>query len=231
MRREGYELQVGKPIVITRVIDGVKHEPIESLTIDVPESSSGKMIEAVSNRKGEMTTMEPKGDLMHLEFDIPSRGIIGLRTQVLNLSAGEAIMAHRFDRFEPWKGDIPGRNKGAMISMETGTSIPYSMDKLTDRGKFFIPPGVEIYEGQVIGENSRDNDMTVNLIKTKKLTNMRSSGADDKAKLPPPILMSLEECMEYIQKDEYVEVTPKNIRLRKIFLKEHERKKAANSAL
>ena len=231
MRREGYELQVGKPRVIIKEIEGVKHEPIESLSIDVPEVTSGKIIEAVTQRKGEMLIMEPKGDLIHLEFDIPSRGIIGLRTQVLNLSAGEAIMAHRFDRFEPWKGHIPSRNKGALISMETGVSIPFALNKLQDRGRFFIPPGDEIYEGQVIGEHSRENDLVVNLTKTKKLSNMRSSGSDDKVKLAPPIQMSLEEYMEYIQEDEYVEITPKKIRIRKILLKEHERKRANNAAI
>lgn len=225
MRREGYELQVGKPRVIIKEIDGKKHEPIELLSIDVPENFSGKVIELVSQRKGDMTIMEPKGDLMHLEFNIPSRGIIGLRTNILNGTAGEAVMTHRFLQYEPWKGDIEGRSKGAFIAMENGTSIPYSMDKLQDRGKFFIPTGVDIYEGQVIGEHSRDNDLVINITKTKKLTNMRSSGADDKVKLPPPVDFSLEQAMEYIGEDEYVEVTPLNIRMRKIYLKEHERKK------
>lgn len=225
MRREGYELQVGKPQVIIKEIDGQKHEPVELLSIDVPESFSGKVIELVSQRKGDMTIMEPKGDLMHLEFNIPSRGIIGLRTQVLNGTAGEAVMTHRFLKYEPWKGVIEGRNKGAFIVMENGTSIPYSMDKLQDRGKFFIPTGVEVYEGQVVGEHSRENDLVINITKTKKLTNMRSSGADDKVKLPPPTVFSLEQAMEYIGEDEYVEITPENIRMRKIYLKEHERKK------
>ena len=227
MRREGYELQVGKPRVIVKEIDGQKHEPVELLSIDVPESYSGKVIELVSQRKGDMTIMEPKGDLMHLEFNIPSRGIIGLRTQVLNGTAGEAVMTHRFLQYEPWKGPIEGRNKGAFIAMENGTSIPYSMDKLQDRGRFFIPTGVEVYEGQVVGEHSRENDLVINITKTKKLTNMRSSGADDKVKLPPPVVFSLEQAMEYIGEDEYVEVTPENIRMRKIYLKEHERKKIA----
>ncbi len=231
MRREGYELQVGKPRVIIKMVDGTKHEPIESLTIDVPESASGKVIEVISQRKGEMKIMEPKGDLVHLEFDIPSRGIIGLRTQILNLSAGEAVMAHRFDRFEAWKGDIPSRIKGTLIVKETGTSIPFSMNNLQDRGKFFIPPGTEIYEGQVVGEHNRETDLVVNLTKTKKLSNMRSAGSDDKVKIAPPTLFSLEECMEYIQEDEYVEITPKNIRLRKILLKEHERKRASNAVV
>lgn len=225
MRREGYELQVGKPQVIIKEIDGQKNEPVELLSIDVPEHYSGKVIELVSQRKGDMTIMEPKGDLMHLEFNIPSRGIIGLRTQVLNGTAGEAVMTHRFLKYEPWKGSIEGRNKGAFIVMENGTSIPYSMDKLQDRGKFFIPTGVEVYEGQVVGEHSRENDLVINITKTKKLTNMRSSGADDKVKLPPPVVFSLEQAMEYIGEDEYVEITPENIRMRKIYLKEHERKK------
>lgn len=227
MRREGYELQVGKPRVIIKHIDGVKNEPIELLSIDVPDNFSGKVIELVSQRKGDMTIMEPKGDLMHLEFNIPSRGIIGLRTMVLNSTAGEAVMTHRFLQYEPWKGEIDGRNKGAFIAMENGTAIPYSMDKLQDRGKFFIPTGVDVYEGQVIGEHSRDNDLVINVTKTKKLTNMRSSGADDKVKLPPPMVFSLEQAMEYIGDDEYVEVTPESIRMRKIYLKEHERKKMA----
>ncbi|MFK7797324.1 MAG: translational GTPase TypA [Aureispira sp.] len=225
MRREGYELQVGKPRVIIKEIDGKKNEPVELLSIDVPDNYSGKVIELVSQRKGDMTIMEPKGDLMHLEFNIPSRGIIGLRTQVLNGTAGEAVMTHRFLQYEPWKGAIEGRNKGAFIAMENGTSIPYSMDKLQDRGRFFIPTGVDVYEGQVVGEHSRENDLVINITKTKKLTNMRSSGADDKVKLPPPVDFSLEQAMEYIGEDEYVEVTPENIRMRKIYLKEHERKK------
>jgi len=231
MRREGYELQVGKPRVIIKEIDGQKHEPIEALSIDLPEAVSGKVIEAITQRKGELTVMVPKGDMTHLEFNIPSRGLIGLTTVLMNLTAGEAIIAHRFDKFEPWKGDIPHRNKGAMISMHTGTSIPFALDKLQDRGRFFIPPGVEIYEGQVVGEHSRDSDLVVNLIKAKKLTNMRSSGADDKAKLAPPVIFSLEECMEYIEDDEYVEITPANIRMRKIHLTEQARKRAGNPKL
>ncbi len=231
MRREGYELQVGKPKVIIKEIDGRKYEPVEILAIDVPENYSGKAIELVTQRKGDMTIMEPKGDLMHLEFEIPSRGIIGLRTNILNATAGEAIMTHRFKEFEPWKGPIPGRNKGTLIVLESGTTIPYALDKLQDRGRFFVMPGVPVYEGQVIGENSRDNDLVVNVTRTKKLTNMRSSGADDKAKLAPPVIFSLEEAMEYIDEDEYVECTPESIRLRKILLKEHERKRAANKAL
>jgi GTP-binding protein len=225
MRREGYELQIGKPRVIIKEIDGVKHEPIEELTIDLPETTAGKVIEAVTQRKGELKIMEPKGDLTHLEFSIPSRGLIGLTTTLMNLTAGEAIVAHRFANFEPWKGEIPSRNKGALIAMEQGSTFAFAFDKLQDRGKFFIAPGGEVYEGQIVGEHSRDNDLVINLTKSKKLTNMRSSGADDKVKIAPPLIMSLEECMEYIKEDEYVEITPKSIRLRKIYLKEHERKK------
>ncbi len=225
MRREGYELQVGKPRVIIKEVDGVKHEPIEMMTIDVPEATAGKVIELINMRKGEMTVMEPRNDLMHLEFEIPSRGIIGLRNSILTISAGEAIMAHRFLHFAPWKGEIPSRSKGVLIVHETGTSIPFALNKLQDRGHFFIPPGVEVYEGQVIGEHNRDNDLIVNVTKTKKMSNMRSSGADDKVKIAPPLIMSLEQAMEYIDDDEYVELTPKNIRLRKIYLKEHERKR------
>jgi len=227
MRREGYELQVGQPQVIIKEIDGVKQEPVEMLTIDVPETTSGKAIELVTQRKGEMLMMEPRGDVMHLEFEIPSRGIMGLRTQVLNVSAGEAIMAHRFKEYQPWKGDIPRRLAGVLIAHETGTSIAYALNNLQDRGRFFVAPGEDVYEGMVVGEHTRDNDLVVNVIKTKKLTNMRSSGADDKVKLAPPVRLSLEENLEYIQGDEYVEVTPKSIRLRKIKLKEHERKQAA----
>ncbi|MCL4129142.1 UNVERIFIED_CONTAM: hypothetical protein GTU68_006327 [Idotea baltica] len=231
MRREGYELQVGKPRVIIKEIDGQKHEPIEFLAIDLPQNYSGKVIEAITQRKGELQVMEPKGDLTHLEFSIPSRGLIGLTTSLMNLSAGEAIIAHRFESFQPWKGDIPSRNKGVMICMEAGTSVAFALDKLQDRGKFFIPPGTPIYEGQVVGEHVRDNDLVVNVTKAKKMSNMRSSGADDKTKLAPPTLFSLEECMEYIEEDEYVEITPSNIRMRKIYLKEHERKRSNNSKL
>lgn len=228
MRREGYELQVGKPRVIVKEIGGVKHEPVETLSIDLPETVAGRVIEAVTQRKGEMLAMEPKGDLTHIEFRIPSRGLIGLTTVLMNLTAGEAIIAHRFDKFEPWKGEIPGRNKGALVAMETGTSIAYAIDKLQDRGRFFISPGADIYEGQVVGEHNRETDLVINITKTKKLTNMRASGSDDKVRIAPATVFSLEECMEYIGEDEYVEVTPKNIRLRKIFLKEFERKKSSN---
>ena len=225
MRREGYELQVGQPQVIIKEIDGQKSEPMELMTIDVPEASSGKVIELVNQRKGEMVIMEPKGDLIHLEFNIPSRGIIGLRTSILNVSAGEAIMAHRFTGYEPWKGDIPTRKNGTLIALETGMAIPFALDKLQDRGKFYIPPGTEIYEGQILGEHIRANDLTINITKTKKLTNMRTQSTDDKVRLAPPIIFSLEESLEYIQKDEYVEFTPKSIRMRKIKLKENERRK------
>ncbi|MFC5046786.1 translational GTPase TypA [Aquimarina hainanensis] len=225
MRREGYELQIGQPQVIIREIDGVKCEPVEELTIDLPETVSGKAVEMVTLRKGEMLSMEAKGERMICEFLIPSRGIIGLRNQLLTATAGEAIMAHRFKEYQPLKGDIPGRINGSLVSMEKGTAIPYSIDKLQERGKFFIDPGEDIYEGQVIGENSRGDDMTVNVTKTKKLSNVRSAGADDKAKIVPAIKFSLEEALEYIQKDEYVEVTPNHLRLRKIFLTEVERKR------
>jgi len=225
MRREGYELQIGQPQVIIKEIDGVKCEPIEEMTIDLPEVVSGKAIEMVTMRKGEMLSMEAKGDRMVCEFMVPSRGIIGLRNQLLTATAGEAIMAHRFKEYQPIKGGIPERQNGSLVSMEKGQAIPYSIDKLQDRGKFFVDPGEDIYEGQVIGENSRGDDMAVNVTKTKKLSNVRSSGADDKAKIVPAIKFSLEEALEYIQKDEYVEVTPNFLRLRKVFLKEVDRKR------
>jgi GTP-binding protein len=225
MRREGYELQVGQPQVIIKEIDGVKCEPIEYLTVDVPEESAGKVIEYVSQRKGDMLLMEPKGDLQHIEFEIPSRGIIGLRNNILTATAGEAIMAHRFKAFEPWKGVIPSRNNGVLISGEQGTAIAYSIDKLQDRGKFFVDPGEPIYTGQVIGENNRQDDIVVNITKEKKLTNMRASGTDDKMRIAPKINFSLEEAMEYIQGDEYVEITPGCIRLRKVLLDENDRKR------
>ncbi|MDM1408728.1 translational GTPase TypA [Myroides sp. DF42-4-2] len=225
MRREGYELQIGQPQVIIKEIDGVKCEPVEELTIDIPENLSGRGVEYVTLKKGEMLSMEPKGDRMIIKFLIPSRGIIGLRNQLLTATAGEAIMSHRFLEYQPYKGEIAGRINGSLISMENGKAIPYSIDKLQDRGKFFVDPNEDIYEGQVIGENSRGDDMTVNVTKTKKLTNVRASGSDDKAKIVPAIKFSLEEALEYIQKDEYVEVTPKSLRLRKIFLKETDRKR------
>ncbi len=225
MRREGYELQIGQPQVIIKEIDGVKMEPVEELSIDLPENVSGKAIEAITIRKGEMLQMVPKGDHMHLEFEVPSRGIIGLRNYLLTATAGEAIMSHRFKEFQPYKGEIPGRQNGSLIALETGTAIPFSLSNLQDRGKFFVPPNVDVYEGQVIGENNRAGDMTVNITKTKKMSNMRSSGADDKVRIAPAIIFSLEEALEYIQGDELVEVTPKSIRLRKIYLKEVERKR------
>lgn len=225
MRREGYELQVGQPQVILKEIDGQKCEPVEELTIDLPEEFSGTAVEAVTKRKGEMTNMVPKGERMTITFQIPSRGIIGLRNYLLTQTAGEAIMTHRFLEYQPYKGEIPGRQNGSLISLEQGTSIPFSLNNLQERGKFFIAPNENIYEGQVIGENSRAGDLCVNVTKTKKLTNMRSSGADDKVRLAPPKVFSLEECLEYIQGDEYVEVTPQNLRIRKILLKENERKR------
>lgn len=228
MRREGYELQIGQPQVIIKEIDGVQCEPVEELTIDLPEGMSGKAVELVSQRKGDMTNMEARGDRMICEFTIPSRGLIGLRNQLLTATAGEAIVAHRFKEFQPMKEGIPGRINGSLISMETGTAIPYSIDKLQDRGKFFVDPGEEIYEGQIVGQNSRPDDITVNITKTKKLTNVRASGSDDKAQIVPAIKFSLEEALEYIQKDEYVEITPHHMRLRKIYLKEHERRRHKN---
>jgi GTP-binding protein len=225
MRREGYELQIGQPQVIIKEIDNIKCEPFEEMTIDLPESVSGKAIEIVSLRKGEMTNMISKGSRMVCEFIIPSRGIIGLKNQLLTATAGEAIMSHRFKDYRPIKGGIPERINGSLVSMEKGVAIPYSIDKLQERGKFFVNPGEEIYEGQVIGKNSRGDDMVINITKTKKLSNVRSSGADDKAKIVPAIKFSLEEALEYIQKDEYVEVTPRSLRLRKVYLKEVERKR------
>ncbi|MFZ1705132.1 MAG: translational GTPase TypA [Saprospiraceae bacterium] len=219
MRREGYELQVGKPQVLIKMVDGVKHEPIETLVIDVPEAYSGKAIELVTQRKGMLKVMEPKGDVQHLEFEIPSRGIIGLRNNILTGTAGEAVMTHRFLQYEAFKGDLPARLKGSLVSMELGQALPFAIDRLQDRGKFFIDPGEQVYVGQVIGEHSRDNDLEVNVIKGKKLTNMRASGSDENMKIAPKIQMSLEESMEYIKDDEYLEVTPVNLRLRKITFK------------
>jgi GTP-binding protein len=225
MRREGYEMQIGQPQVIIREIDGQKCEPIEELTVDLPDNLSGRAVEFVTQRKGEMLSMEPRGERMIVKFLIPSRGIIGLRNQLLTATAGEAIMAHRFLEYQPYKGEIPGRINGSLISMENGKAIPYSINKLQERGKFFIDPNEDVYEGQVVGENSRGDDMTVNITKTKQLTNFRSAGADDKTRIVPAIKFSLEEALEYIQKDEYVEVTPKSIRLRKIYLNENDRKR------
>jgi GTP-binding protein len=225
MRREGFELQIGQPQVIIKEIDGKKCEPIEELTIDLPEDVSGKAVEIVAVRKGEILSMEVKGLRMICKFMIPSRGLIGLRNQLLTTTAGEAIINHRFIEFQPYKGEIAGRNSGSLISMENGISIPYSLDKLKDRGRFFIYHGESIYTGQVIGENSRGNDLVVNVTKTKKLSNVRSSGTDEKVKLVPPVKFTLEEAIEYIQKDEYVEITPNSIRLRKILLDENDRKR------
>lgn len=224
MRREGYELQVGQPQVIVKEIDGKKCEPIEVLTVDVPAEVAGKVIELVTQRKGELLVMETKGTLQHLEFEIPARGIIGLRNNVLTATAGEAVMAHRFKDYEPWKGVIPGRLHGVLISMDKGSTTAYAIDKLQDRGRFFVDPGVEIYEGQIVGEHIRDNDLTINITKGKQLTNMRASGTDDNSRIAPAIKFSLEESMEYIQGDEYIEVTPKSIRMRKIHLREQDRK-------
>ena len=229
MRREGYELQVGQPQVIVKEIDGVKCEPFETLTINVPEEYSSKMIDMVTRRKGEMTSMETQNDRIHLEFKIPSRGIIGLRTNVLTASAGEAIMAHRFLDYEPWKGDIVRRINGSIIAMEGGKAFAYAIDKLQDRGKFFIFPQEEVYAGQVVGEHTKEKDLVVNVTKNKKLTNMRATGADEKVRIVPPIVFSLEEALEYIKADEYVEITPNHLRMRKIILDENERKHAAKS--
>ena len=226
MRREGYELQVGQPQVIYKEIDGVKHEPVEELTINVPEEFASKMIDMVTRRKGEMTSMESQGERVNIEFDIPSRGIIGLRTNVLTASQGEAIMAHRFKEYQPYKGEIERRVNGSMISMDTGNAFAYAIDKLQDRGKFFIDPGEDVYAGQVVGEHVHDNDLVVNVCKAKQLTNVRASGTDDKARIIPKTVMSLEECLEYIKQDELVEVTPKSMRMRKTILDHDQRKKA-----
>ena len=226
MRREGYELQVGQPQVIYKEIDGVNCEPIEELTINVPEEFASKMIDMVTRRKGEMTSMQNLGDRVDIEFDIPSRGIIGLRTNVLTASQGEAIMAHRYKEYQPYKGEITRRMNGSMIAMETGTAYAYSIDKLQDRGKFFIDPGEEVYAGQVVGEHVHDNDLVINVTKAKQLTNVRASGSDDKARVIPKTVMSLEECLEYIKEDELVEVTPKSMRMRKLILDHMERKRA-----
>jgi GTP-binding protein len=223
MRREGYELQLGQPQVLFKEIDGQRHEPIETLVVDVPEAVAGKVIELATQRKGELLIMEPKGDMQHLEFDIPARGLIGLRNNVLTSTQGEAVMTHRFKEYQPYKGSIPSRINGSLISMETGEGTAYTIDKLQDRGTFFVDPGEEVYMGQVIGEHTRDNDLVVNIQKKKQLTNMRASGTDEAVRIAPKKQFSLEDCMEYIQKDEYVEVTPKSIRMRKIYLDENER--------
>lgn len=230
MRREGYEMQLGQPQVIIKEINGKKCEPIEALTVQVPEEFSGKVIELVTARKGEIANIEVKGDRSHMEFFIPSRGLIGLRNQMLTATEGEAIMAHRLKGYEPWKGDLGVKRNGALISLETGTAIAYSIDKMQDRGRFFVDPGEEVYAGQVIGENTRQDDLTLNIIRTKKLTNMRAAGSDDKTSIAPAIKFSLEEAMEYIRNDEYIEVTPNHMRIRKIYLDEHERKRRAKAA-
>jgi GTP-binding protein len=230
MRREGYELQVGQPQVIIKDVDGEKHEPVEQLTVNLPEESSSKIIDIVTRRKGEMISMESKGDRMHMEFIIPSRGIIGLNNIVLTLSAGEAIMAHRFLEFQAWKGDIEKRQNGSIIAGESGNAYAYSLDKLQDRGHFFIHPQTDVYQGQVVGESNKEGDLVVNVTKPKKLTNVRASGSDDKAQLAPPIIFSLEEALEYIKNDEYIEVTPKHMRIRKILLDENDRKRASKKS-
>ena len=226
MRREGYELQVGQPQVIFKEIDGVRCEPVEELTINVPEEFASKMIDMVTRRKGELTSMQNMGERVDIEFDIPSRGIIGLRTNVLTASQGEAIMAHRFKEYQPYKGDIQRRTNGSMIALEGGTAYAYAIDHLQDRGRFFIHPQTEVYAGQVVGEHVHENDLVINVTKAKQLTNMRASGADDKARIVPPIEFSLEEALEYIKEDEYVEVTPKSMRMRKIILDHTARKRA-----
>ena len=229
MRREGYEMQLGQPKVLIKEIDGIKHEPIEFLTVQVPEEFSGKVIEQVTQRKGEILNIEVKNERAHLEFSIPARGIIGLRNQMLTATEGEAIMAHRFKGYEAWKGNLGVHRNGALISLESGTSIAYSIDKMQDRGRFFVDPGEDVYAGQVIGENTRQDDLTINITRTKKLTNMRASGSDDKVSIAPAVKFSLEEAMEYIRSDEYLEVTPKNMRIRKIMLNEHDRKRQAKT--
>ena len=228
MRREGYEFQVGQPQVIFKEIDGVRHEPIEMMVVDVPEEVAGKVIELVTQRKGELLVMEPKGDLQHLEFDIPARGLIGLRNNMLTATAGEAVMSHRFKEYAPYKGSIPGRINGSLISMDTGVGTPYAIDKLQDRGIFFVDPNENVYAGQVIGEHTRGSDLVVNILKGKKLTNMRASGSDNNVRVIPKKEFSLEEGLEYIQKDEYLEVTPHSMRMRKIYLDENERKRMSN---
>jgi len=227
MRREGYELQVGQPQVIIKQIGGESCEPVEQLTVNLPEESASKIIDVITRRKGELLTMENKGDRMHMEFVIPSRGIIGLNNIVLTLSAGEAIMAHRFLEYQPWKGTIEKRQNGSIIAGESGNAFAYALDKLQDRGRFFIHPQTDIYQGQVVGEHSKEGDLVVNVTKSKKMSNVRASGTDDKAQLTPPVIFSLEEALEYIKEDEYVEVTPRHMRIRKIQLDENERKRAA----
>jgi GTP-binding protein len=229
MRREGFELTVGQPQVITKEIDGKKCEPYEVLVVDVPSDYSGKVIDLVTQKKGELLIMESKGDMQHLEFDIPSRGLIGLRSNMLTATAGEAVMAHRFSEYKPWKGVIPGRSNGVLLSKNSATTTGYSMDKLQDRGSFFIDAGEEVYSGMIIGEHIKPGDLVVNATEPKKLTNMRASGTDDANRIAPKVQLTLEECMEYIQQDECIEVTPQNIRLRKIMLDENDRAKYAKT--
>jgi GTP-binding protein len=229
MRREGYELTVGNPQVLVKTIDGKKHEPYEILVVDVPQELSGKVIDLVTQRKGEMLVMESKGEMQHLEFDIPSRGLIGLRSQMLTNTQGEAVMAHRFNEYKPWKGYIPGRNNGVLISKNTEKTTGYSIDKLQDRGTFFVEPGEEVYTGQIIAEHIKPGDLVVNATEPKKLTNHRASGSDDASRIAPKTEMTLEECMEYIQQDECIEVTPKKIRMRKVMLNEEDRKRDSKS--
>jgi GTP-binding protein len=229
MRREGYELTVGNPQVLVKEIDGKKHEPFEVLVVDVPSEYSGKVIDLVTQRKGEMLVMESKGEMQHLEFEIPSRGLIGLRSNMLTNTAGEAVMAHRFLEYKPWKGPIPGRNNGVLLSKNQERTTGYSIDKLQDRGKFFVDPGEEVYTGQIIAEHIKPGDLVVNATEAKKLTNHRASGSDDASRIAPKILMTLEECMEYIQQDECIEVTPKNIRMRKVILDENDRNRLAKA--
>ena len=229
MRREGFEMQLGQPKVLTKEIDGKTFEPIEALTVHVPEIFSGKVIELVTQRKGDIASIELKNDRAHLDFLIPARGLIGLRNQMLTATEGEAIMAHRFYDYEPWKGDLGVRRNGALISLETGTAIAYSIDKMQDRGRFFVDPGEDIYMGQVVGENTRYDDLTLNIVRTKKLTNMRASGSDEKTSIAPAVKFSLEEAMEYLRNDEYLEVTPKFQRIRKILLDENDRKRQAKT--
>jgi GTP-binding protein len=229
MRREGYELTVGNPQVLVKDVDGKRHEPYEILVVDVPEEFSGKVIDLVTQKKGEMLIMESKGSMQHLEFDIPSRGLIGLRSQMLTQTAGEAVMAHRFNEYKPWKGAIPGRNNGVLVAKGGGTTTAYSIDKLQDRGRFFIEPGEEVYAGQILAEHIKPGDLNINAVEMKKLTNHRASGSDDSVRITPKIQFTLEECMEYIQFDECIEVTPKSVRMRKTLLDENERSKAAKS--
>jgi GTP-binding protein len=225
MRREGYELQVGQPQVITKEIDGQRYEPVENLTVDTPDEVAGKVIELVTQKKGELKIMEPKGDLQHLEFEIPARGLIGLRSNVLTATAGRATMAHRFKSYEPWKGPISGRISGVLLAKENGVATPYSIDRMQDRGFFFIDPAESVYAGQVIGQHIRPDDLLINVCEAKKLTNMRASGSDDNVRIAPAVKFSLEECMEYIEKDEYLEITPKSLRMRKVYLDENVRKR------